>query len=87
MIKVDIEGCEIGVLGELRQLGLLQAVQHIRGEWHFNAFHEIPRLLAASHHVRMTPGVPNPWHYFEAVQIKGKDLVSVWLEDSCVQRE
>jgi FkbM family methyltransferase len=80
LLKVDIEGCEIGVLRELRQLGVLQGVAHVRGEWHFNAFHELPRLLAPSHHFRMTPGVPNPWHYFEAEKIAEDNVVSVWLE-------
>jgi FkbM family methyltransferase len=80
LIKVDIEGCEIGVLRELQQLGLLEAVQHIRGEWHFNAFDEIPRILAGSHYTTMTPSPDNPWHYFDAVRVKGMSLVFIRLE-------
>lgn len=69
LLKIDIEGCEIGVLREMQELGLLDTVQHIRGEWHMNALHEIPRILADTHHVSMTlPLCPNPWQQFTAVR-------------------
>lgn len=66
MVKIDIEGCEIGVLQQMQELGMLRSVRHIRGEWHFNALTAIPELLAGTHDARMTPATGNPWHYFEA---------------------
>jgi len=65
-LKIDIEGCEIGVLREARQLRLLESLRRIRGEWHFNAFVDVPRVLGDTHEVTMGLPEKNPWGYFEA---------------------
>jgi FkbM family methyltransferase len=65
LLKIDIEGGEIGVLDEMRHLNLIQSIPRIRGEWHFNALTTIPEILSLSHDVEMRQ-VGTDWDYFQA---------------------
>lgn len=68
LMKIDVEGFEAGILRDVKNAGALPRVRRIRGEWHFNALVDLPRILRDTHDVEMRlPLDRNPWGAFEAV--------------------
>lgn len=68
LLKIDVEGGELGILQEVVEVGTLPRV--IRGEWHFaNSRSGLEKLLGAYYHIKLEPLSPklNPWGLFQAV--------------------
>lgn len=54
LLKLDCEGAETNVLRECAELGFLQSIEMIRGEWHGElAKKELPGILSQTHKIRM----------------------------------
>lgn len=66
LLKIDVEGFELGILHELSELGMLPEV--ITGEWHFaNARVMIRHILSPTHDVEITQTGPEVnWQPFFA---------------------
>lgn len=69
IIKIDMEGGEVGILEELNQLGLLDKVKLITGEWHFDlALNYIKDDLSRNFNVDITRRDSNDnWNHFIAI--------------------
>jgi|SRR5580692_6863707 FkbM family methyltransferase len=77
LLKIDVEGFELGIIREMKELGLLANVRGIVGEWHFeNARLGLAEDLAATHDATFTMPVENagPWQAFVAVLRKTEVL-------------
>lgn len=70
LLKIDIEGWELGVLERLHQAGLLARIPVITGEWHFREAHEwIMEYVPRTHELTIEHNVPGwTWEHFFAVR-------------------
>ncbi len=65
LLKIDVEGAELGILDELASLRRLERIKHIRGEWHFTRSRDgIAHLLRRTHRLRICDG--GSWNLFRA---------------------
>lgn len=70
LLKIDIEGFELGVIQEMDELMILPNI--ITGEWHFqNTLDGLKEIFKKSGHdfkySTPEPGA-GPWHYFTAIR-------------------
>lgn len=68
LMKIDVEGFELGIIQELGEMGLLKRIQHITGEWHFeNARLGLIETLKSTHNTEVIMPTPTTqWHAFRA---------------------
>ena len=67
LLKIDVEGFELGIFQEMDEMGLLARTRRIVGEWHFpNVREGISGVLARTHHLVFGAGAEAPWGPFTA---------------------
>lgn len=67
LLKIDVEGFELGIIQEMRELGLLAKTKMIVGEWHFqNALEGLREAFQDTHEFSFEPAGSNPWNLFRA---------------------
>lgn len=69
VVKIDMEGGEVGILDELNSLGFLKHVKIITGEWHFDkAYNYVKNHLNDIFDVEVIrKGSENNWNTFIAI--------------------
>lgn len=69
ILKIDMEGGEVGIIEEFNQLNLLKDIKIITGEWHFDkAYNYIKDELSKNFHIDIKRlNDKNNWNHFFAV--------------------
>jgi len=67
LLKIDVEGFEMGILKEMHDLGLIQKTRLIVGEWHFSgAKQAVIDTMQTTHVIEFDSQSPNPWDVFKS---------------------
>jgi len=68
LMKIDVEGFELGIIQEMAECGLLARTRHIEGEWHFkNARLGLIEALRPTHDAEFEMRTPTAqWQPFRA---------------------
>jgi FkbM family methyltransferase len=69
LLKIDCESAEVGILSEMKELGILHSIKVITGEWHWEfSRHQINELLKDTHNIKWRwrdVGCSPEWRSFE----------------------